>query len=304
MNVREPGSSDPIEINPGDKVAFVIEGEVVRLEEGTVGDVTVIVRDERGHEIQVPYRVQRDARIEVQPAAIVAVGTGRGSDNVSNAGLDSVFGRFLDKVQADAAADPHPYVFVDHPLADRVVRAFSIYERVRAGDWGAIVDIFPEKVLDADVAREALRRLGRDLGATGTTEPYAVQVIDEGEGYFIVIGPIPEIRSALDLYHRVQMGQWSEIMWACPPAGPMDHDMVNDVRVRHQVDGSWPDHSRGYIGIAGAPEPARVAYHVHQMLDEGGRKPTFSLTDGPVAVTLDGVDVTYGRVPATNGRSD
>lgn len=300
MNVREPGSNEPIEINPGDHASFVIEGEVVRLEEGTVGDVTVIVRDERGHEIQVPYRVQRDARIEVQPA----IGTGRGSDIFFNTENDPLFGRFLDKARADAAANPHPVVTVEHPLADQVFRAFGLWQRIAEGDWGAIIDIFPEKVLDADTAREALRRLGRDLGATGAKTDSDVKLTDAGEGFFTVTGPISEIRSALDLYHRVQMGQWSVVVWACPPAGHFDHDIVNDVRVRHQVPGVWPEHIRAYIGIAQAPESARAAYHVHQMLYEGGRTPTFSLTDGPVHVTVNGVDVTYGRVPVTNGRSD
>lgn len=280
--VREPGGRSPVEINPGDQVAFTVSGEVVRLDEGFVGPV-VVVRDDTGREHEVPYKVQAASRIEVWPAATdesapAPAGTGKPDD------------------------DPlYPVVAVEHPLADRIARAFSTYECVRSGDWGAIVSIFPEKLTAPDLTREALRRLARDLGATGTTEPYKVRLVDQGENYFTVTGPTTEIRAALDLYHRVQMGQWSEVMWACPPADAFVHDVVNDVRVRHAKDGAWPDHLRAYIGIAQAPEAARAAYHVHQMLDKGGRVPTFSLNDGPVVVTIDGVRVTFGRIPASSG---
>lgn len=291
-HIRTPGGP-AVEINPGDRVAFTIAREVIRTEEGVLGDTIVYVRDEAGREHEVPHRIQVMSRIEVWPAepepGIVAVGTGRGSDPTGKPDGSLLFERFLDQKRAGADS-PYPVVTVEHPLADRVARAFSIYERVRAGDWGVIVNLFPEKVADPDVARAALRRLARDRGATGTTEPYNVNVIDLGEGYFTVTGPLAEIRSALDLYHRVQMGQWSEVMWACPPADHFDHDLVNDVRVRHQKDGAWPDHVRAYIGIAQATEAARVAYHVYKKLDDHPGEPSFSLLAGPVEVVVENRD--------------
>lgn len=151
------------------------------------------------------------------------------------------------------------------PGVPTIVRAaLALYGHVQAGRWSAVVDLTADRFTDAAAAGAELDRLAPPAGdVDGWPEPSVVgdEVTFDGDPALL--------RSALDLYTRVLLGQFGELAWSTGNGALSD--ACNSVRATYQRAGAWPAHPRGSWSIAGpsAPREAQVAYDAWKLLGGG-----------------------------------
>lgn len=151
--------------------------------------------------------------------------------------------------------------------------AARLQEQVGAGKWGtALVELVGDGFRDPEAARVAFDALGVRQVAE-SPGPSTVTVEHSGPADCIWHGERPRLVSMLDLYMRVQCGQFYELAWHSMTSGlPYEvGDELSRLRMEHQREEAWPMAVTASWGIANSrvPDKARVAYDVWKLLGGG-----------------------------------
>lgn len=64
LDSREPGALDPIHLDPGDRVRFIVEGTVEQIREGMIGGGYPTIVTDHGRRYESDYPLLTSARIE------------------------------------------------------------------------------------------------------------------------------------------------------------------------------------------------------------------------------------------------
>lgn len=149
-------------------------------------------------------------------------------------------------------------------MARIVTDAVSLYVQVHAGHWAAAVTLTADNFTDPKAAGDALDALAVD--------PFAITAPDlhaQGDQVTFDDAERPLVRSALDLYMRILLGQFDQVAWSTNNGSLSD--ACDQVRLHHQRAHVWPQYPRSSWSIAGdhAPRDAQIAYDAWKLLGGG-----------------------------------
>jgi hypothetical protein len=177
-------------------------------------------------------------------------------------------------------------VSVRHHDAALLQQAVVLYTDVCRGHWEAVAELCAADLGDPDGAASDLQDLAqRHPVPAGGIPVISIELVADDE--IRLHGGRAAVMQALDLFSRVQCGQWHEASDTALGGWPHSvGDELQDIRVRHQAPEAFGARNpRASIGIGGAPAGAKLAYHVWKQLGDGtAAKPTFSI--GPLEVLV------------------
>lgn len=148
--------------------------------------------------------------------------------------------------------------------------ALELYTAVLGGRWSAAVDVCVDCFADPDAARRELDALAvapmDPVDPVTAVAPFSTSVSGDSVTF---AGDVRMLRSALDLYTRVLLGQFGEVAWATGNGALTEATAM--VRATHQRQGAWPVYAQASWSVAGASAPrrAQVAYDAWKLLGGG-----------------------------------
>lgn len=180
-----------------------------------------------------------------------------------------------------------PAVQLTHPDVELLTGAPTLYEAVLAGRWSVVADLCSEHLSDPAAAAAQLERLG-ETARTSTYYPgpgggFATSH-DAATHTLTWHTEAAEAARVLDLFSRVWMGQWGELVWTTGAATVLDPSVAVQVRGEFQIGDLWPVYP-AYRSIASSSPAARLAYSAYCVLDRRPQ-PTFTPENGRLQVDV------------------
>lgn len=186
-------------------------------------------------------------------------------------------------------------VEIMHPRAALLMPAFELYNEVQAGNFAAVAHACSDFLVDPERCAQEIAVVTKQP-ATGWI-PLPVANLAPGGESITLEWESHEAAAAVDMYSRVLCGQWSATVGITQPyclSTAMSRLRGDHQKPRLQgaatrtVEYGWPPFDNGYVSIASAVEPARLAYHAYCALTPGHSAPTFEADGGVLVVNVTG----------------